>query len=142
MNYININVDENKDAIIEELGKVTKEKSPESYLCAEEYISIALEDNGEIVARLVGLMFFNILHVELFSTNEKYRGKGYGTKLFNHAEEIAKAKGCHSIFLETLSFYAPKFYKERGFNIIKEIKDSPVEGETHYFMLKTFDENK
>lgn len=140
MNYININLDENKKIIIEELNKVTKEKSPQSALCPEEHISIALEDNGEIVARLVGLIFFNVLHVELFSANSKYRGKGYGTKLFKHVENIAKEKGCHSIFLETLSFYAPRFYKERGFHIIKEIKDSPVQGETHYFMFKTLND--
>ncbi|MDG4966812.1 GNAT family N-acetyltransferase [Lactococcus lactis] len=140
MNYININIEENKKAIIDELNQVTRERSPESSLCPEEYISIALEDNGEVVARLVGLIFFNILHVELFSANNKYRGKGYGTKLFNYAENLAKKKGCHSIFLETLSFYAPRFYKERDFQIIRQISDSPVKGETHYFMLKLLKE--
>ena len=136
MNYKNTDIDNNRKIIIEELNDITKKRAYDASLCREEYVSLVLEEDGDVYCRLVGLMFFNILHIELFWTNENYRGRGFGTKTLSHVENMAKNKGCRFVFLETLSFYAPKFYIERGYEIIKEISDSPIKGESHYFMLK------
>jgi len=57
--------------------------------------------------------------IENVVTHEKYRNRGYGTRLLKKALEIARDKGCYKVMLlsgrgeDTLSFYEKAGF-ERG----------------------------
>jgi GNAT superfamily N-acetyltransferase len=50
-------------------------------------------------------------------SNEDVRGKGYGIKLMDHAKELAEARGCHAIILDSgmPRVAAHRFYEIYGF---------------------------
>ena len=137
MNIININHKENRKKAVNMLDEYTRQKSPKSFETLREKISLGVEIEGNIESRIVGSISFNALHIELFISNAEARGKGYGSQLLDKVEKMAVEKGCHYIVLETMSFNAPKFYKNKGFEVIKEVKNSPITGESHFYMYKS-----
>lgn len=72
-------------------------------------------------SNIVGSIELNIFHGQLHCTNfrveKKYRNQGLGTQLMYKAFDYGRENGCNFIFLETMSFQAPKFYKKLGFQI-------------------------
>lgn len=55
--------------------------------------------------------------------DDKYRSKGIGRDLMQHAEMMARQKNCIKAFVDTMSFQAPEFYQRLGFQEIARIKD-------------------
>ena len=57
-------------------------------------------------------------YIENVVTDEKWRGKGVGTKLLNEAIAMAKAQNCYKVFLESgiTRTGAHAFYKSLGFD--------------------------
>ena len=56
-------------------------------------------------------------YVSSIITNEDERGKGYGVKLMDHAKELAKARGCKALVLDSgmPRTQAHRFYEIYGF---------------------------
>lgn len=50
----------------------------------------------------------------------KYRGKGYGAKLIEKAEQVLVSLGYNKIYLWTDQ--APEFYKKHGYEYLKEVE--------------------
>ncbi len=57
-------------------------------------------------------------YIENVVTDEKWRGKGVGTKLLNAAVEMAKSQNCYKVFLESgiARTGAHEFYRTLGFD--------------------------
>jgi ribosomal protein S18 acetylase RimI-like enzyme len=66
---------------------------------------------GGMKASYVGASFF----VSWLQVDESLRGQGWGKKLKAAAGEEARKRGCCKMFVDTLSFQAPKFYEALGF---------------------------
>ena len=66
------------------------------------------------------------MHIDILWVDEKYRKQGLGSKLLEAAESEAKARGCHSVHVDTMTWQAPEFYKKHGYKIIGELNDIPV----------------
>jgi GNAT superfamily N-acetyltransferase len=92
-------------------------------------------DNEELVAGLIGNIFWQCLHVNILWVSDSLRHKGYGSKLLLEAERIAKENHCNLIKLDTFSFQAPEFYKKHGYEVYGVIEDFP-KGHTHYYLQK------
>lgn len=56
-------------------------------------------------------------YVSSIISNEEDRGKGYGRKLMDHAKELAEARGCNALVLDTgmPRKEAHRFYEIYGF---------------------------
>lgn len=117
------------------LNEYTIEKVPNLDMRYEE-VSFVYNENGLVLGRIVGHIHWDNLEVELFFVSKNTRGKGVGSKLLAKIEKIASEKKCSYILLQTMSFNAPSFYKKHGYQIIAQINNSPMEGETRYFMKK------
>jgi ribosomal protein S18 acetylase RimI-like enzyme len=133
---VTVPYDENQRGCIKMLNDYTQEKKPEALASVNRKISLAYEVSGEIIGRLVGKTGFNCLTIELFAVDGKKRSSGVGSQLLAEAEAIAISEGCHLIFLETFSFNAPKFYIKKGFSVMREVENSPIKGQSHFFMIK------
>lgn len=89
----------------------------------------------KIAGGLIGATYWNWLYIELLFVKEELRGRGYGHRLLEHAEQEARKRGAKNVYLDTFSFQAPDFYKQHGYQIFGELKDFP-EGHQRYFFTK------
>ncbi|HEY4231234.1 MAG TPA: GNAT family N-acetyltransferase [Thermoanaerobaculia bacterium] len=91
-----------------------------------EWLTILVRDEEQrIVAGICGNTWGACLEIRQFWVEEKRRGKGLGTRLFEAAEREALKRGCRQILLMTFSFQAPAFYSRRGFEVVAEIEGHP-----------------
>lgn len=127
--------DKNEECAIRNLSKATKKAIPDLELQIGQ-LSFVFEKDGEIVGRIVAERFCDTFDIKFFIVEEKYRGQGIGRQLIQKIEDEARNLGCRHITLETMSFNSWEFYIAVGYEIIAEIKNSPLEGESHYYMHK------
>ena len=89
-------------------------------------VTISLREKGKIVGGIVGEIFFGWMFVHLFWIDDKFRGKGFGTRLLDAAEKEARKRGVKNVYLDTFSFQAPGFYKKLGYREFGRLKAFPV----------------
>lgn len=92
-------------------------------------------ETGTIAAGLVGMTFWEWLHIDLLWVRENLRHLGYGRRLVEEAEAEARRRGCRRAFLSTLSFQAPQFYTSLGYVVFAELPDLPP-GFVRYYLTK------
>ena len=107
-----------------------------------EPIAIMLRDpdTGAYCGGLIGQISFDWLFVSLLFVPEAARGQDLGTRLLEQAEQLARAKGCLGLWLDTYSFQAPDFYLRRGFEPFGQIDDHPVGGRRTFFRKRLADQ--
>ncbi len=91
--------------------------------------------DGEIAGGALGELYWGWFHLDLLWVKEELRGHGYGHRLLLAAEEAARQRGAKNIYLDTFSFQAPDFYKQRGYRVFGELPDFPP-GHRRYFLTK------
>lgn len=98
-------------------------------------INLLLKDtDGKLCGGLIGEVCWNWLEIHYLFVDEDYRGLGYGKKLMDEAEKIAKEKQCEFIKVDTLSFQALDFYKKEHFQVFGVIQNAGRH--THYYLTK------
>jgi GNAT superfamily N-acetyltransferase len=105
----------------------------------EDYIPLNLylrDEHGNIKGGLLGATYWGWCAINVLWLHDELRGKGYGTRLIQIAEEEAIRRGCHGAHLDTMSFQALPFYQKFGYAIFGQIEDIPV-GHTRYFLKKS-----
>ena len=103
-------------------------------------LAILLKDvRDAILGGAFGHVWGGWLDLSLLWVAEPLRGRGYGRKLLEAAEEEARAQGCRGVFLSTFSFQARPFYEKYGYEVIGKIPDYPI-GHAFYFLKKTLED--
>ena len=101
-----------------------------------ERLCFALQtEPGEIVGGALGEIYWGWFHLDLLWVQEELRGRGYGQRLLQAAEEAARQRGARQVFLDTFSFQAPDFYRRRGYQVFGELPDFPA-GHQRLFLWK------
>lgn len=99
-------------------------------------LCFVLEDpDGEVLGGVIGMTYWNWLYISLMWLPDNLRGKGYGHKLLEMAEEEGRKRGAQYAYLDTFSFQAPGFYQKFGYQEFGKLEDFPP-GHTRYFMKK------
>ena len=96
------------------------------------------DDQRTIVGGLTGATFWGWLPVGLLWIREDLRGKGFGSRLLDAAEQEAfprGPRGCTRVHLDTLAFRAPGFYQKRGHALYGELPEF-VGGHARYYLTK------
>jgi ribosomal protein S18 acetylase RimI-like enzyme len=93
------------------------------------------DQDGKITGGCAGTNLYGSLYIDQLWLNENLRGKGYGTKLLQEAENFAKNNKCSFMAVNTFDWEALDFYKKLGFTVEFErrgfLKDS-----VFYFLRK------
>jgi GNAT superfamily N-acetyltransferase len=106
---------------------------------ADGYIPLNLfvrDDLRAIKGGLLGATYWGWCAIDILWLHDDLRGKGYGTRLMQLAEDEAKRRGCLGVHLDTLSFQALPFYQKLGYTVFGQIDDLPV-GHARYYLKKS-----
>ena len=100
-------------------------------------LALVLQDSagGELIGGLWGRTVYDWLFVEFLYVPEHLRGRGLGTELLRRAEEIAFARECIGVCLDSFDFQAPGFYRKLGYEEIA-VLESPRRGFKRHFLTK------
>jgi GNAT superfamily N-acetyltransferase len=122
-----ITVEANPDAVAAELDTRLKQFSEDQVgpRNTHNFVLSVRDDKGELVGGLIGETLWNALLVSVLWVHADHRKRGYGTALMGRAEQIARARGCEVAFLNTMSFQAPGFYAQLGYEMFAELRDAP-----------------
>ena len=88
-----------------------------------------------LIGGVFGDLIWDWLHIESLWTDAEQRGRGIGSALMRHIEEVARGRGVVNIHLETASFQALPFYLALGYEVFGELPDHPI-GSTWYYLRK------
>jgi GNAT superfamily N-acetyltransferase len=102
---------------------------------AKSLCFVVYAPDQEIVGGVIGATYWDWLHVDLMWVKEEFRGRGYGQRLLELAEDEARQRGAKQVYLDTFSFQAPDFYKKHGYQVFGILQDFPS-GFQRYFLTK------
>lgn len=96
----------------------------------------ARDPAGTVHGGLRGETYWSWCTIDVLAVAKPYRRQGIGSRLLTMAEEIARARGCVGIRLDTTSFQAPDFYHRHGYTEFGRIEDYPPGHARLWFMKK------
>ena len=102
---------------------------------AEEYYPVCFflkNDHDEVLGGLLGHVWAHCMHIATLWIAPILRHRGYGTALLHAAEDLARARACTLVYLETFSFQAPLFYARLGYETIAVLQDCPPGHQKHF----------
>ncbi|MEV7114347.1 GNAT family N-acetyltransferase [Streptomyces anulatus] len=89
----------------------------------------------QVVGGLTGRTSLGLFFLDLFYLPPRLRGSGLGTQILRQAEDEARARGCRTAVLYTITFQAPGFYQKHGWKRLGEVPCDPP-GTSRIFMTK------
>lgn len=101
----------------------------------QELVLLVRANDGTLMGGLLGGTFWQWLNISILWVHEDLRGQGFGTDLLKTAEQEALKRGCHSAFLDTMSWQALSFYQQHGYSLYGQLEDFPL-GHTRYYLRK------
>jgi GNAT superfamily N-acetyltransferase len=87
------------------------------------------------IGGLWGRIIYDWLYVELLVVPEAFRGHNLGSEVLKRAEDLALARDCIGVWLDTYEFQAPGFYAKQGYEMFATIDDHPL-GQHRFFFKK------
>ncbi len=109
---------------------------PQDY--REMAVFVRANDNM-IAGGLLGGTFWQWLHISILWVHDDLRGQRYGSDMLAAAEAEAIKRGCHSAFLDTMSWQALPFYQKHGYEIYGQLDNFPP-GHIRYYLKKRLQE--
>ena len=103
------------------------------------FVLSARDRDGTLHGGLTASASYGWLAVKTIWVDAAARGRGIGRALMAHAEERARAIGCHGAWLDTSNPDAMRFYARLGYAAFGELANSPAHAvPTHrrWFMRK------
>ncbi len=129
--------EEESELIVEKIVEYNLSKVPIIQESSFIWINRVIVDTyGDIIAGINSKMYcWNCLYIDVLWVKEEYRKEGFGSKILNEIEKVAKDKGCYLIHLDTFDFQAKDFYIKHGYDIFGILDECP-QRHKRYFMKK------
>jgi ribosomal protein S18 acetylase RimI-like enzyme len=88
-------------------------------------IAVWMRRDGQVLGGAYGDTHYGWLYLSLLWVDETLRGQGWGTRLVEHFEGEAVARGCHGAWVDTYGFQAPIFYERLGYREFGRLDEFP-----------------
>lgn len=75
------------------------------------------DSNQSVVGGATGVTFYGCLYVDMLWVQESIRNRGFGKKIMQEAEKIARERKCTFATLNTMDWEALSFYEKLGYRI-------------------------
>ena len=103
---------------------------------AEQPVRIVLRDKaGNVAGGVLGHTKWKWLYVSTLWVSESARGKRWGSKLMDAAEDLARSRGCTHVSLDTFEYQARPFYEKRGYKLFGTLEGYPP-GYRQFYLTK------
>ena len=99
----------------------------------------ARRPGGEVIGGAVGRTWGPAAEIQQLWVADAHRHHGIGARLVRAFEARAAGRGCRTLYLETLSFQAPRFYASLGYRVAFELAAFP-HGIVRFTMLRELGE--
>jgi GNAT superfamily N-acetyltransferase len=102
-----------------------------------EEFTVKVEDpTGELVAGLSGWTWGTCAGIAMVWVREDARKAGWGARLLDAAEGVARDRSCRQVLVSSFTFQAPEFYRGRGYTEFGRSEGLPVEGSADVHFVK------
>lgn len=91
--------------------------------------------DGSVLGGLIGEVRWKWLYVSKLWVSDAARGKGFGTRLLQAAEDVARKRGCTDVSLDTFEFQAKPFYEKLGYQLFGTLEGFPP-GYRQFYLTK------
>jgi GNAT superfamily N-acetyltransferase len=95
------------------------------------------DEKGALLGGLSGWTWGGAGFIDRFWIREEHRGKGWGRRILESAEQEMRRRGCDRVALCTHTFQAPGFYTQAGYVECGRFRGYP-NGHDQIHMLKQF----
>lgn len=93
------------------------------------------DEQGKLLAGINGYTGWGWLFTQWLWVDESLRGQKMAGRMLAAAEDEARARGCHSAWIDTFNPKAEKAYTRQGYEVFGELPDFPI-GRTRKFLKK------
>ncbi len=100
-------------------------------------LAFVASEGESLVGAIVVVPFWGALHIKYIYIDEKYRGKGLGTRLMQRAFAFGLQQKYPFAFVETMSFQALEFYQKMGFEL-DFTRPGYAHGTSFHYLTKKF----
>lgn len=101
----------------------------------EKFVVTLTLDTDTIIGGAIVNTSSESIYVDILWVSDRYKNKGYGTKILNEAEKEGVNRGCKYSTLDTFGFQAEEFYIKNGYKRIGLIHDY-ILGHERIFLRK------
>lgn len=98
--------------------------------------TVKVEDDGQVVAGLSGWTWGTCAGIAMLWVREDSRMSGWGGRLLEAAEHVARERGCHQVTVSSFTFQAPRFYERYGYLETGRTEGLPVDGMADIHFVK------
>lgn len=98
-------------------------------------LAVVVREDTQVVGGISGYTAWGWLYVQWLWVAEPQRGQGLAGRMLQTAEAEARARGCHSAYIDTFNPVALKLYQRAGYLPFGALDDFP-EGRTRTFLQK------
>jgi GNAT superfamily N-acetyltransferase len=98
-------------------------------------LAVIVRDNDRVIAGISGYTAWGWLYVQWLWVDETQRGAGLAGRMLDAAEAEARARGCHSAYIDTFSPIALRVYQRQGYVPFGQLDNFPA-GRTRTFLQK------
>ena len=110
----------------------TRFTEPRNY---REFSFVLRNESGDTSGGIMGNTIWDWLRIDVLWVPDELRGKRYGHRLLERAEELARSRDCKFAMIDTFEFEARDFYEAHGYVVQSQTDDFPT-GHTHYHLTK------
>jgi GNAT superfamily N-acetyltransferase len=101
-----------------------------------EFTVKAEDDHGVLIAGLSGWTWGTSAGIAMVWVREDARRDGWGSRLVEAAERVARERGCQRVHVSSFTFQAPAFYEKHGYEETGRTEALPLAGHADVHFVK------
>lgn len=94
------------------------------------------DENEQMMGGLLGETQFAWCKIHIIAVARRHRRMGLGSELLRRAEDEALSRGCKHVYLDSMEYHAPDFYRKQGYELVGKLEDWDSLGHTKFLFTK------